>query len=218
MLICIAKTSQALYDTGVDGDTHSVAQSCLLLSYHSETTDLLSNTKWLAIAIQYARVGQANQYHGPCVLSNRSGSDLKRLWWCCIIRDRIISLGMRRPIQIPPTEFDFRKPPLTASDLADEIISSEVYEPHTKIELCKVLTSLCELVVCLTDVTMALYPAPGCFTQAAKSGIDSKYIVERLKLGLTTWRSRCRLWMDSPTKELHPSVTLNVHLTSMYYE
>ena len=128
---------------------------------------------------------------------------------------------MRRPIQIPPSEFDPRKPPLTSEDLADEIRSSEVYGTETKRDLCKVLTGLCELVVCLTDLTMVLYPAAGSCIQVSSTARDAKEYAEklmRLKIGLAAWKARGFVWMPTCAKPVHPSVTLNIHLTSMYYE
>ncbi|KAK7428120.1 hypothetical protein QQZ08_005359 [Neonectria magnoliae] len=64
---------------------------------------------------------------------------LKRLWWCCIIRDRSMGLLMRIPIQIRKDQFDFDASPFGVDDLRDEFERSKVYNPETKRVLAEIV-------------------------------------------------------------------------------
>ncbi|KAL4978551.1 hypothetical protein BDW66DRAFT_158068 [Aspergillus desertorum] len=148
--------------TGIEKDRLVISQACLLLTWYSTDAERSTNSRWLRIAIRYAKKEQAHLYHElPQSRPGRKVSDLKRLWWCCMIRDRIISLGMRRPIQITPDEFDLQlQEGLSFQDLEEECLNSEVYTPETKISLCGVLASLCHFVAAVPDVIMLVYPTP----------------------------------------------------------
>ncbi|KAF5541765.1 fungal specific transcription factor factor domain-containing protein [Fusarium mexicanum] len=47
--------------------------------------------------------------YSSSVRSDSNHSTLRRLWWCCIIRDRILPLDSRRSIQITPDHFDLKR-------------------------------------------------------------------------------------------------------------
>lgn len=84
---------------------------------------------------------------------------LKRLWWCCIIRDRGLALYARRSIQITRAHFDVdANSPLGPADLADEIGRSKVYDAETKRSLVDVTAQLVGLCAALTDVIGLVYP------------------------------------------------------------
>lgn len=140
------------------------------------------NTVWLSIAIQNAKNAEA-PFHAtlPTVTPMSScGSSsskrtaeakrqnmLKRLWWCCVIRDRILPLGLRRGIQITRAHFDFDSyPPLTTMDMEDEVNRSLVYPPDVKRELVQVLVNVLHLCVFLTDVLSLVFPLDGALDQA----------------------------------------------------
>ncbi|KAJ5912019.1 uncharacterized protein N7473_001322 [Penicillium subrubescens] len=153
------RRAKFLYNFGVENDPLCIAQALTLLTYQSSGTNHLSNTTWLGLAIQQAHLIHAHLYHRCPVEGRYKRSELKRLWWCLIIRDRIVSLGMRRPLQILPTHFEVAsRDPLLMDDLSDEIHTSQVYDSETKEMLCKIMTSLCRLAVSLTNVIMTLYP------------------------------------------------------------
>jgi hypothetical protein len=115
---------------------------------------------WLNIAIFQAREAKAHQYQSiPAVGCQGSAGQvssrncLKRLWWCCIIRDRVMPLTSRRRINIDHSNFDFGcSPPLERSDVAEEIHMSKVYTATTKSFLSDILVELIKLCVVLTDI------------------------------------------------------------------
>ena len=184
-------TRQRLYESGIEKDRLVISQACLRLTYYTTDAERSSNSRWLRIAIRYAKKERAHLYgqlpEGPDLGVGRKTSDLKRLWWCCMIRDRIISLGMRRPIQITPDDFDHHQSGLSFQDLEEECLNSEVYPPEAKVALCRVLASLCHLVVAVTDVIMLVYPT----TQSMPFSLaDRRAQLDRLeetKFALLDW-------------------------------
>lgn len=105
---------QLLFDFEGDREPISTAQGALLLSYHPPIRNHNKiNTFWLGIAIQFPKDAGAHHYHTVINISDHQKNALKRLWWCCILRDRIISLGVRRPLQINSADFVIYQPPLS---------------------------------------------------------------------------------------------------------
>jgi hypothetical protein len=68
---------------------------------------------------------------------------LKRLWWPCIIRDRILALGMKRSIQITKQNSDFCMERLTLNGLAEEVKVSKVWRRETKLILIQMAIPPC---------------------------------------------------------------------------
>ncbi|KAL4993880.1 hypothetical protein BDV10DRAFT_189570 [Aspergillus recurvatus] len=67
-----------------------------------------------------ANVARHRESEDPVDEAERSG--FRRIWWCCLIRDRTVSLGMRRPLQITAAEYDPYPQMLTTEDMNDEIL------------------------------------------------------------------------------------------------
>lgn len=111
---------------------------------------------WLAIAINHAEIVGAHQYESTPSMHRSNENTLKRLWWCCIIQDRLASLCLGRRMQIDGTGFDMSSHrPLGIADLKDEINHSEAFNASLKthmigllekfLHLCQVLSTLSHL-------------------------------------------------------------------------
>ncbi|KAF3393962.1 hypothetical protein F1880_004799 [Penicillium rolfsii] len=214
------RRAKFLYNFGVEDDRLCIAQALTLLTYQSTGTDHLSNTTWLGLAIQQAQLINAHLYYRYPVQARYNRSDLKRLWWCLIIRDRIVSLGMRRPLQILPTHFDVAsRDPLMMDDLSDEIHTSRVYDSETKGMLCKIMTSLCRLAVSLTNVIMTLYPLDP-FPDGQGGGGQSAEIasIDDIQSRLQYWATTHMLRPSPEDSNCHPSVAFFKQLTALYFE
>lgn len=142
----------------------ALAQAALLLSFWTPPGEMRGrrpNTSWLVLAIHQARNEDAHLYHSWSGSGRNSARRTlwKRIWWCCIIRDRVLSLGLRRPPQITRDNFDFECGELmTDCEFRDEIENSRVYSPQTKLLLTHVLLRIVELCVILTDLhSMSLW-------------------------------------------------------------
>ncbi|CAK7205209.1 hypothetical protein SEUCBS139899_007975 [Sporothrix eucalyptigena] len=185
------RRAKLLYDFETESSPAAIAQAALLLSFWSPSTNSGTknpNTAWLCTAIQQAKLAEANHYAQLLPFEARRANTLKRLWWCCIIRDRVMGLGVRRSIQITRAHFDLEaNPPLTRADLEDEIERSRVYNPGTKSCLIEILVHMVELCVVLTDILTLVFPAddtPGWGRQMADSDAGR---IRQCKIELRRW-------------------------------
>lgn len=139
-----------------------LSQAALLLSFWypmSGTGPQKPNSLWLSIAIHHARCLGADEAweHRDVPAQSEESHLLRRLWWCCVIRDRVVSLGFRQRLQIT------RVPPvLLLSDFENEINHSEVTRPESKRKLVRMLLRVMELCEILTDF-LELICLPDCY-------------------------------------------------------
>ncbi|KAH6663978.1 fungal-specific transcription factor domain-containing protein [Plectosphaerella plurivora] len=193
------RRAKLLHDFDAEASPYTLAQSALLLSFWLPPEDPRGrrpNTSWLITAIRHAKDAGAHRYASPSLMSKPTPrgrqshqNKLKRLWWCCIIRDRVISLGLRRCTQITRQTFDFdTSPTLEAADLADEIHRSRVYNVETKKSLVQLCVRFVRLCVILTDLlSLTPYPEDGDAWALDRSGRAERSSVSELGWELTTW-------------------------------
>lgn len=172
----------------------------------------------MATAIQHAKAENAHRYYQTSLWTKRDKASLKRLWWSCIVRDRTLALAVRRPLQILPEDFDLSQPCLGESDLEAEIRQSEVYRPQIKAALCRVLVSLCQLAVAVTDLVLTVYPIAGKQHGGQATTTVLPYAIERAKSSLVRWERSCAMALNAQDKPLHSSLVLYGHLLTMYYQ
>ncbi|KAJ5419800.1 uncharacterized protein N7487_003350 [Penicillium crustosum] len=206
--------SKLLYESDIEDDPLTICQASLLLSHYISDLEPSANSEWLGIAIKYAKLDHINRYH---YLAKKHMPKMKRVWWCCLIRDRIISLGMRCPIQILPQDFDLKQRGITLEDLKDEIANSEAYKPDTKSALGQVLASLCQFVVAVTDLTLTLYPVAKVSASKANHQNTAMEDLERARLLLRNWELDWMGQIDSRGFYSHPSIALYTNLIAMYH-
>ncbi|KAH6668929.1 fungal-specific transcription factor domain-containing protein [Halenospora varia] len=217
------RRAKFLFDFNGELDPISTAQGTLLLTYNSSMRNYKQvNTFWLGIAIQCAKDGDAHRYHTKPALTAEQRNVLKRLWWCCILRDRILPLGVRRPLHINETDFDFDVAPLTKEDFESEIGRSKVYSSCTKSSLVELFLALCSLAVSLTEVIMTIYPLNGSFDSRLLDEQNTDQTFDRIR----SCQSNLSLWFEKATTEFptpagigdaHESIILYTNLMYMYY-
>lgn len=230
------RRAKLLHDLDTESSPLAVAQAALLLSFWSPATTKSPNTSWLSLAIQHAKSVEAHHYAAMPVFSStthplqhRKQNILKRLWWCCITRDRTLGLLMRRPIQITKAHFDFdSNPVLGFSDLGDEFERSRVYNPGTKRSLAEILAQTIELYVVLTDILMLVFPLDDTPGWGRVPNADDTRVSE-CKQALRRWykaaSARLPMFGGSPAPRVvaggkafqHDSVILYTNLMYMYY-
>lgn len=215
------RRAKTIFDLSKESDYYSVAQGALLLTYYTTNADPNMNSQWLSVAIQNARVINAQLYHRDQSISNTERRNKKRLWWSCILRDRIMPLGCRRAIQITYEHFDFNQS-FEEEDLEHEIGFSRVYEVDTQRKILKTIVAQCELAVVLTGVLSTCYPSDGSHSLARFAPPDLESTKERIRHN----RSRLLNWFNSfslqaplqtETNKHHVSVTLYINLLYIYY-
>ncbi|SPO02044.1 related to cutinase transcription factor 1 beta [Cephalotrichum gorgonifer] len=235
------RRAKLLYDFGCETCPITKAQGALLLAQsHLIPRPLAGNTPfgsiWLSVAIHFAREANAHRYDSlatnpfsPAAASDLSRAKklqntLKRLWWCCIICDRVFPLSSRQDIKITKSNFDFEGCSILGSeDLSDELYGSDVYDPMTKLLLAKVLQKFVELCVALTDVltvTSILHNHPAWGNAIAPDKLRlSKTELQRWHYSWPELKSSLKesSVRDGLTKESANSVTLFTSLLEMYY-
>lgn len=208
----------------VERDPIATSQGTLLMTYNSSMRSNKNiDTFWLGVAIHFAREANAHRYYLLPNITIERRNILKRLWWCCILRDRILPLGVRRPLKISSEEFDFNEvTPLIAEDFEDEIECSKVYDSPSKRALIRLLLVLCDLAVCLTDVITFVYPLSGPPDPSPWS--DQKtdqclFHIESCISGLNCWFEKATMSFPTPAGigDIHSSLILHTNLMYMYY-
>lgn len=180
-LICL----KALYDFDRGGSSMAKAQAAILMTYHVPVDEPLMNAYWLGNAIHHAKALGADRFTVLVLKDPAKHNRLKRLWWCCIIRDRTMALSLRRPISIFSPSFDQIWPPLTKDDLKNEISHSCVHGESVKVNLLQFSTALCRFCSLLTDMFPLLYPSDG--HHAFRDRLDLMTRVYRCTESLDDW-------------------------------
>ncbi|KAF5013797.1 hypothetical protein FDECE_215 [Fusarium decemcellulare] len=159
--------AKLLYDVRIDASPIQTAQASLLLTYWTPSLRAESkpNTSWLRVAIETAKTLKADLYSKESSLypeETNKHADLRRLWWCCIIRDRILHLDVRRSILITPAHFDFEKNfALGSAELQKEVRCSRMYCSETRESLATIIAETAKLCVILTDLLLMVFPSNG---------------------------------------------------------
>ncbi|KAI1502947.1 fungal-specific transcription factor domain-containing protein [Biscogniauxia marginata] len=235
------RRTKLLYDFDTEASLVCLSQTALLLSFWAPNWSHASkkpNTIWLGAAIQNAKSAEAHLYSTMPTFSAttepaefKKQNLLKRLWWCCVIRDRILPLGMRRSLQITREHFDLdSNAGLGYMDLADEVERSKVYNPDTKRCLIEIFVKIGELCSILTDVITLVFPlddVPGWGRHIGPEGAEK---VRDCKIALRRWHKGASLRFplfgggSVPRKVSgigkhfqHDSVILYTNLMYMYY-
>jgi hypothetical protein len=126
---------------------------------------------------------------------------------------------MRRPLQITQHDFDFSKPGIQHADFEDENPISEVYSQLVKEQLCDVFVAQCQLAVAMTSPMSVLYPAIR--RKATNSHADISNQLTSCVEGLShlkTWELGYLMPLKDRQVNVHATVKLFAHLTSLYYQ
>lgn len=159
-----------LYDFDYEIDRVTVVQSVLLMTYWYESPDDPKDVwHWLGVAISLARTIGLNCDTSTSPLSLEKQKLWKRIWWCCYMRDRLVAIGMRRPIRIRDDDADV--PMLEVTDFETQSLAPElnrmlggcsVMRDTAKRELlahmCIAMIRCCQ---CITKVLAAQYSMLG---------------------------------------------------------
>lgn len=190
-----------LFNLRVENDLFILSQAALLLTWHSPLSAIA--TRWMAMAVRYAKATYAHLFHRIHLPSSHSKPALKLLWRSCLIRDLMLALIMHWPLHIPPCEFDLSQPFVGSQDMEAKASRSTIHQPHIKIPQWSFLTLLCHLVAVMTDVVLVIYPCP--------SRPDCDYpinIPEEIALNIQKAESSFFIW-----EKAHPITKCWIHLS-----
>ncbi|KAI5864845.1 fungal-specific transcription factor domain-containing protein [Durotheca rogersii] len=235
------RRTKLLFDFDTEASLIDLAQTALLLSFWATNWSLASkklNSTWLGIAIQNAKSSDAHLYAVKPTYSavtdpvqHKKQNTLKRLWWCCLIRDRILALGVRRSLQISRSHFDLdANTGLGYTDLADEVDRSKVYNADTKRCLIEIFVQLGELSSVLTDLITLVFPLDDVPGWDRELGPEGAAKLKECKVALRRWYKGATLRfpmfgggntprMATPNAKQfqHDSVILYTNLMYMHY-
>ncbi|KAH7012833.1 fungal-specific transcription factor [Ilyonectria destructans] len=185
--------ARLLYDFSTENSPVVIAQTAALMTLWCppEAKPIQSNSMWLQIAIQHARFVDAHlawetsfatDYHH----SHQEPQMLRRLWWCCLVRDRFLSLGLRRTVQVAKSQ-----PLPYMSDFEGEIGRSEVHTAETKQLLVRMFLRVTHLCNILTDPLLLAWPPD-----------DPSGLQPQSPSTLTDCRTALREWYDKSQLEI----------------
>lgn len=121
---------------------------------------------WHCLALRHAERIHAHRY-GKVIdesdmafsAQKRYSRSVRRLWWCCIILDRLSPLCTRFRLQITPDLFDLDTyVPLGFNDLQTETHRSRVFAPEIKHRHIILFVKFLDLILILTDVLSIAFP------------------------------------------------------------
>jgi hypothetical protein len=125
---------------------------------------------WMGIAISLAQILGLNRNQDVLGLSEKERSLHKRVWWCCFMRDRLLSLGMSRPMRIHDGDFDV--PLLTLKDFETDIhitsldvrgcsydfpVHTSLCDKNTRTQLAEIFISNLKLCMVLGSIFSTQY-------------------------------------------------------------
>ncbi|KAI9371933.1 fungal-specific transcription factor domain-containing protein [Aspergillus egyptiacus] len=158
--------ARLLYDFDYEVDRISLVQSLLLMTYWYETPDDQKDTwHWMGVSLSLAHTIGLHRDPANSRMDIRRQRMWKRIWWSTYTRDRLIALGMRRPMRVKDDDCDV--PMLTLDDFefhpfSSEIVSmvgnSEVLQSvnHQR-QLASMFIEKAKLCLCVSHVLSAQY-------------------------------------------------------------
>lgn len=140
-----------------------------------------------------------------------------------MLRDRIIALGVRRPLQITPDHFDMNQNVVAELEFSGDVEQSQVYDVETKGLLENIFIVQCRFAIAVTSTIMAIYPPNGVVIPDLPTPariLELHNQIEESKGELEKWMEIFKDRLTPVTGRnavLHNSVTLFTDLTSIYY-
>lgn len=123
-----------MYDFDYEVDRISLVQSLLLMTYWYETPDDQKDTwHWMGVSLSLAHTIGLHRDPSNSGMEPRRKQLWKRIWWSTYTRDRLIALGMRRPMRVKDGDCDV--PMLTLDDFQFKTFPQEVLNMLGECEL-----------------------------------------------------------------------------------
>ncbi|KAF5622369.1 cutinase transcription factor 1 beta [Fusarium sp. NRRL 25303] len=231
------RRTKLLYDLGSETSSLHLAQAALLMMgwVPPSNTTLNPYKTWLSLAIQHARSINADRYTEMPELiemvstqQRKYQNSLHRLWWCCVIMDRVSPLCTRFSLNITHDRFDFRNTiPLGAEHLQDDIYRSSVFTPATKRRQISIFSKFLELMILLTDVLTLTYPFEDSVESKSRFAEDKDLAFVKCEAALKAWYVRVSAQFP-PFENTHEdscgrendqekSIVLQTNLMYIYY-
>ncbi|CAG9950779.1 unnamed protein product [Clonostachys rosea f. rosea IK726] len=98
-----------LHGINYESDRLALVQSLLLMTYWYDCPDDDQDTwYWMGIAVTKAHVIGLHRSPDQLNISPQEKRLRRRIWWCCIMRDRMLALTIRQPPRIRDNEYSVK--------------------------------------------------------------------------------------------------------------
>lgn len=166
-----------LYALDYEADRLTLVQSLLLMTYwYDSDSDDKHTGYWMGLALTTAHIEGLHRHPEERPHMTKKGRLRRRIWWSCVIRDRLLGLGIRRPSRIREEEFtveglrldDFDISPPPSSEVA-RLLAAPSYtrtdpaDRQRMANLCIDLSQLCMAIgrILHSQYTIASTPGGG---------------------------------------------------------
>lgn len=140
-------------DFGCEEDPLCALQATLILTYWAPDTEIgepRAQWYWIWSALSIAEKCGMNQLYILDQYTQDERRLRRRLWWCCVLRATLISLGLKRPCPVQENGHNIPFP--TLEDFEGEFDGSRVFNLETKQTLSNMFVQMTKLAVCLFPV------------------------------------------------------------------
>ncbi|KAM6522855.1 hypothetical protein FALCPG4_012470 [Fusarium falciforme] len=223
------KRAKLLYSAQDPSDHVLMAQTALLLTHRCPSLgdgEQRANSNWLRRAIQHAKALNAdrcaNSLDSASPQQGKRNNTLRRIWLSCIIRDRVLSLCLRRKVQINHTSYA-----MSHEEFSDEIQRSQVYDADSKQSLITIMLLMTELCLCLSNILTVAHSVRDLTGSESHSSSRKTMQIWECKKDLETWSVKAVasspvLASTQPGRqqggEPRNSILIFSHLVWIYYQ
>jgi Fungal specific transcription factor domain len=146
-----------LFNFDTVDDPLSIAKGSVLLAEQCSSSNNHAGCHWLDIALHHARLIGAHNCDSELDLRVLDALCKKRLWWCILIRDMVLSIGLRIPAKINRIHFNLSSP--TMDDLKDytRVLSSQSFSAQIKYALSQIFGLQCRLAIISSEISTLAY-------------------------------------------------------------
>lgn len=184
--------SQLLYRINYTTDQMILTKVALLLTYWSPfDSEYQVNSYWVDRAFIHARAMKLWEPQPEVTPSRR-----RIVWWCCLLRDRLISFALRRAYRIQEAKATW--PVVSISEFGLEVMFPRFMDVKTKRTVLEAFIWSCELTDILRDV--AVFHENNSFDREWSGGlIDKAQIVPEITQ-VSQFDNRLKNWKEGYLK------------------
>ncbi|KAI1625144.1 hypothetical protein EDD37DRAFT_379064 [Exophiala viscosa] len=189
--------ARALYRLQFSTKPYVLAQVTILLTFWSPCdTELQVNSFWLDRAYCHAR--EAAVWNAQ-TSAGTPGDRRAILWWCCLIRDRMLATGMRRPHRLHQVQNV--RGMLTEEDFGLEALLPSYSSRESKKRMISVFLASCRLSEIQAD--MAEYQSRFRFTRQWETATSPGICEAEEMPSVTKFETRLKEWKRVFEEECH---------------
>lgn len=171
-----------------------LTQIALLLTYWSPfDAEYKVNNYWVDRAFFHARAMRLQEFQTDCGVSS---SRRRIVWWCCLLRDRLVAMGLRRPYRLQEAKSTW--PVVDKSDFGLEVMFPKFISVDTKRAMIDSFIWLCKLSDIMRDLSV-FHESNRFDREWSDSHIDGAAIMPELTK-VSGFDSRLRSWEDGYRK------------------